>query len=266
MLSVLLLLAQVLSFSLDFRYKKLKETSEVIALDSKKFKLFTEEPRNYTVFMLLTTTSPQHQCVACKDFLPEYLLVAKHHGKADLFFGVLDYVVAPDVFAELEINNVPLVLRFPPTTNKLKIGERYEKYDLGRNGFKAEPLAAYISKTYGVDWKVQRPVDYTPFIFFGLAGFAIAVLFMVLKDFVSKVLGGKAPWLLFVLVRVSLPRSSQQSKLEVTCGTIFERLHSLLKARMENLNLLPGGFKTNLESRRLLLQPCMVPYLSLFCF
>jgi oligosaccharyltransferase complex subunit gamma len=225
--SVLLVLTQVLAFSLDFRYEKLKETSQVIDLDSKKFKLYTEEPRNYTVFMLMTTSSPEHRCVACKDFEPEYTLVAKNHGKDDIFFGILDYVVAPDIFSELKINNVPLVLRFPPTTNKFKISEQFDKYDLARNGFKAEPFASYISKTYETDFKVKRPIDYTPFLFFGLGGIAFAVVAMALKDLVFKVLGGKAPWLLLVLVIVSNnQRSFLQSKLADTCGILLEHHHS----------------------------------------
>jgi hypothetical protein len=54
-------------YSLSYRIGKLEEIkSPVIDLDSKLFETVTESPRNYTVYVVLTTKAKEHNCVACR--------------------------------------------------------------------------------------------------------------------------------------------------------------------------------------------------------
>jgi oligosaccharyltransferase complex subunit gamma len=110
-----------MAYSLGHRWEKLMDLSSskspTLDLNSKLFNLFTEEPRNYTLFVYLTTTNAEHNCVACKEFALEYDLLASGARKtgAPLYFGVLPFGKAQDVFQQLGIQNVPLLIRFPPT-------------------------------------------------------------------------------------------------------------------------------------------------------
>jgi oligosaccharyltransferase complex subunit gamma len=109
----------VVGYSLNHRWSKLQEYSSTIDMNSKLFKMLTEEPRNYTLFVLFTTTNQEHNCIACNEFASEYDLIAKSakkvQGGDSLNFGVLPFANAQDVFQQFEIQNVPRLLRFPPT-------------------------------------------------------------------------------------------------------------------------------------------------------
>jgi hypothetical protein len=53
--------------SLNYRLGKLEESKgAVIDLDGSLFEAVTEAPRNYTVYVVLTTSAKEHNCVACK--------------------------------------------------------------------------------------------------------------------------------------------------------------------------------------------------------
>ena len=111
----------VLAYSQSYRWGKLQEysSSSTIDLNSKLYRILTEEPRNYTLFVLLTTTNAEHNCGICSLFASEYDLVSKSaknvQGKDSLNFGVLSFGNGQDIFQQLGIQNVPLLLRFPPT-------------------------------------------------------------------------------------------------------------------------------------------------------
>ncbi|KAJ3346707.1 oligosaccharyl transferase subunit ost3/OST6 [Kappamyces sp. JEL0680] len=138
------------SYSLQYRWGKLKEIKgNYQELDGKSFSVFTEEPRNYTVFALLTTYSDAHNCVACRP---------------------------------------------------LAIKEKYDKYDLSRVGFKAEPFAAYLSSTFDTKITIHRPIDYTLYVISAIAVFAVIVAVVAVKDVAYKVLSGKSLWTTAVLI------------------------------------------------------------------
>lgn len=67
-----------------------------IALTDKTFEDITSAPRNYTAMVLLTALDSRFGCEMCKEFQPEYDLVAKswlkqHPDSNGLFFSSLDF-------------------------------------------------------------------------------------------------------------------------------------------------------------------------------
>ncbi|KAG0346876.1 oligosaccharyl transferase subunit ost3/OST6 [Podila humilis] len=129
----------------------------VIELDADAFEEVMAKPRNYTMVVLFTAISPEFQCVPCKNFDPEYRLVAAGwnslEDKSRLFFGVLDFKLGQPVFQKFGMNSAPSVLFFP-------LGDKYDRYDFGKSGFQAEPFAQWLSALSGVPLKVKRPFDF----------------------------------------------------------------------------------------------------------
>ncbi|CAO0798278.1 unnamed protein product [Mucor circinelloides] len=150
----------------DPKKEKLISLSEdnggVINLNSNSYDRFTEGKRDYGMVVLLTALDDQFNCAPCREFDPEYSLVAKSFQKnkksKDLFFGHLDFRDGQAVYQRLKLMSAPNVFYFPPQ----KAGERkdFVKYDLARSGFSAESFAEFLSRESGHKVNVARPVNY----------------------------------------------------------------------------------------------------------
>ncbi|KAG2203567.1 hypothetical protein INT46_003344 [Mucor plumbeus] len=134
----------------------------IINLNANSYDRFTEGKRDYGMVVLLTALDSQFNCVPCREFDPEYSLVAKTFQKnkksRDLFFGHLDFKDGQAVYQRLKLMSAPNVFYFPPQ----KAGERkdFVKYDLARSGFSAEKFAEFLSRESGHKVAVARPVNY----------------------------------------------------------------------------------------------------------
>ena len=68
------------------------------------------------------------------EFDPEYELVAKGFKKLgikkSIYFTMLDYKRGIEVFQQLKVQNVPMILRFPPTEGPLAISQPFDIYDV----------------------------------------------------------------------------------------------------------------------------------------
>jgi oligosaccharyltransferase complex subunit gamma len=80
----------------DFRSKSLSSGS--LKLDDSSYTQLTKAPRDYAVTVLLTALDTKFGCVLCREFQPEWDLLAKSWLKGDkkadsrLLFGTLDFV------------------------------------------------------------------------------------------------------------------------------------------------------------------------------
>ncbi|KAI8901275.1 hypothetical protein BC833DRAFT_522448 [Globomyces pollinis-pini] len=186
MLFLSLLIPLFACSSISQRVKKLNEyKTPIIPLDSTSFNLFTETPRNYTLLVFFTTTMKEHACSPCAQFLPEFELVAKgwKNSKVDgkLYFAVLDYPKASDVFQKFQVQSVPLIYRFPPTEGPNKESIAFDQYDThaGCNifGFNSSQI------------KIPRPIDYqkflTPIVVIGTVALFFKVTFVDMKDHIN---------------------------------------------------------------------------------
>ncbi|KAJ3332742.1 oligosaccharyl transferase subunit ost3/OST6 [Blyttiomyces sp. JEL0837] len=111
-----------------------KFRNKPIPLETKSYNQLTTGPRNYSLFVELTALGDRFNCIACRDFKPEYELVVQGWSKKGeagrAFFAVLDF----EAGQELKINTVPYIFHFPPNEgpNKKVISGDYEVYDLNR--------------------------------------------------------------------------------------------------------------------------------------
>jgi len=189
---------------LDRLLKMTKDGRGVAKLDSQSFVKSLESPRDYGMVVLLTALGDQFKCTPCKEFDPEFRLVAnsyhKKNDKSDLFFGHLDFQDGQAIFQQMNIMSAPTILYYPPS-NKNRPSEP-KRYDASKYGFTAEPFAAFLAKEVGHEVPVIRPFDYTKnaIKLFLLVG-VLAIVKLLYTHFAS-VLNNKYTWSIISLVTI----------------------------------------------------------------
>jgi oligosaccharyltransferase complex subunit gamma len=102
-------------------YHQKSLSSSPLKLSETSYKTLTSAPRDYSVSVLLTALETRFACQLCRDFQPEYNLLAKSWSQGDkaaasrVLFGTLDFVDGRDVFVSLGLQTAPVLLFFPPT-------------------------------------------------------------------------------------------------------------------------------------------------------
>lgn len=85
------------------RYKANISKSQPVSLDDASFRTLTTAPRDYAVAVLLTAMKPQYGCSMCREFAPDWDLLAKTWTRAKqpdsrIVFGTLDFVDGKQTF------------------------------------------------------------------------------------------------------------------------------------------------------------------------
>ncbi|ORZ18609.1 hypothetical protein BCR42DRAFT_325022 [Absidia repens] len=195
-----------------------KGSKGVVKLDSNAYFKYTQGKRDYGMVVLLTALGDQFRCVPCREFDPEYKLVASSFQKTKhsdrVFFGHLDFMDGQAVYQQLAIQTAPNVLYFPPSG----AGEKKEpiKYDLARNGFAAEPLAEFVKHQSGISFNVVRPFDYGQFIAKVILGLGVLASIKLVYRYFSFILFHKNTWTAITIVTV----------LVMTSGHMFNRIRN----------------------------------------
>ncbi|KAJ8331276.1 hypothetical protein BDV3_002393 [Batrachochytrium dendrobatidis] len=202
-----LILSSVTGTLLDTKISQLNHmqhaSQSILALDEQSYELLTQKPRNYTLFVVLTSTVPQHNCKPCVEWHTRYKIVADTWAKSfesgKLYFSELDFVHGQSVFSKLGIQSVPLVLRFPPTDGPQAIKGIYELYDLNRNGFSVEPFISHIEAVTGVKIKITKPLDYGKLAITIVIGATAAIVIFTFYTQIIAIITLKALWISLTL-------------------------------------------------------------------
>lgn len=84
-----------------------QSSSAPLDLDDASYTDLTSEPRDYSVAVLLTAQEAKYGCQLCRDFQPEWNLIAKSwnkgdkHGRSRLLFGTLDFGRGKAIFQKV---------------------------------------------------------------------------------------------------------------------------------------------------------------------
>ncbi|CAK7208230.1 oligosaccharyl transferase subunit ost3/OST6 [Sporothrix bragantina] len=103
-----------------FQAKQLSSTPIKIE-DSAYQKLVSGSPRDYSSAILLTAMDARYGCQLCREFQPEFDLLARSWTKGDkagesrVVFATLDFNDGRDTFMSLGLQTAPVLLFFPPT-------------------------------------------------------------------------------------------------------------------------------------------------------
>jgi oligosaccharyltransferase complex subunit gamma len=89
------------------KFHKKALSSSPIKMGDSEYETLTKAPRDYSVAILLTAMEAQYGCQPCRDFKPEWELLASSWVKGDkagesrLLFGTLDFADAKLTFQQV---------------------------------------------------------------------------------------------------------------------------------------------------------------------
>jgi len=133
-------------------------------------KYVQQKPKDYSVIGMTTALSSSRGCQVCAEAYVEFKILANSfrrnhpdvYKEKKLFFALIDYDDAGDVFHLLRLNSAPGFFHFSKDFKSNPAKE--DKLDLNRNGFSAEKLSDFINSRTGIKINITRPVDYTNLI------------------------------------------------------------------------------------------------------
>ncbi|KAL2264977.1 hypothetical protein VTJ83DRAFT_7487 [Remersonia thermophila] len=85
------------------------------------YRALVATPRDYSVAVLLTAMDARYGCQLCREFQPEWELLARSwtngdkQGESRVVFGTLDFNDGRDVFMGFGLQTAPVLFFFPPT-------------------------------------------------------------------------------------------------------------------------------------------------------
>lgn len=103
------------------RYRSLSRSAP-IELNDSSYEEITSKPRDYHVAVLLTAADARYGCILCREFQPEWELIARSWNKSpkpdglQMLFGTLDFSDGKGTFQKVSSNTWPSSLEFSTDT------------------------------------------------------------------------------------------------------------------------------------------------------
>uniref|UniRef100_A0A0N5AKS6 Magnesium transporter protein 1 n=1 Tax=Syphacia muris TaxID=451379 RepID=A0A0N5AKS6_9BILA len=160
----------------EWLYKK-----PIINMNVDKWKTYVRSaPRNYSMMVMFTALSKNVNCPICKPAYQEFYILANsyryaHSNRKALYFAVVDYEEAPQIFQLMNLNTAPVLYHFPAKGKK----KRADQMDFQRHGFDAESMTRFVFERTEIMIRVLRPPNYTGpalMILFGML--IVGILYM----------------------------------------------------------------------------------------
>lgn len=116
-LSFLVLFIALLNLSVVFGRSRFEEyhatslSSTPIKLDDNSYEDLTSTKRDYTTVVLLTAQDARFGCQLCRDFEPEWHIIARSwikgdkHGGKRVLYGTLDFADGKETFQKVVLRN-----------------------------------------------------------------------------------------------------------------------------------------------------------------
>ncbi|KAF7725138.1 oligosaccharyl transferase subunit ost3/OST6 [Apophysomyces ossiformis] len=220
--------------------KSAKENHGLIRLTSRTYEQFTEGKRNYGLVVLLTALDDHFRCVPCKEFDPEYRLVASSFQKTKnanrVFFGHLDFKDGQSIYQKLAIQTAPNVFYFPP----VEAGQKKDpiRYDNVKGGLSAESLAAFLSRESGMPMPVSRPINYGQWAIKAFLALSAAAVIKLVYPYLGFLLYHKNTWMAVSIVWI----------LTMISGHMWNRIRSppYVMYAQNKINYIAAGFSQQL--------------------
>ncbi|KAL8828233.1 MAG: hypothetical protein Q9191_002703 [Dirinaria sp. TL-2023a] len=140
-----------------------------LKLDDSAYEALTTLPRDYSVAVLLTALEARFGCQLCRDFQPEWDVLARSWARGDrkgetrMLYGTLDFTDGKATFQKLMLQTAPVLLLFPPTTGeKARPDGTPIRYDFTQGAQPAEQVRDWISRHLpeGPKPPIYRPYNY----------------------------------------------------------------------------------------------------------
>jgi oligosaccharyltransferase complex subunit gamma len=201
-----------------------KQGNKVIRVDSENYSNLLSGKKDYHLVLLLTSDSPQINCVLCNEFKPEFELVGsswiKDHPQGlteqelqqeseipvkDVFFLLAEFMESKPLFQALKLNNIPKVYYFPPTNNTgaNKYLEEFTDY-VFMQGSHSQLLANWLSSKTGLQFNIYMPPDYSKIGKIAATTFFSVIIIVKFFNYFVKFLSSKLFWCSLSIISVLL--------------------------------------------------------------
>ncbi|KZZ94326.1 oligosaccharyl transferase subunit [Moelleriella libera RCEF 2490] len=195
------------------KFSRLSRSSTPIVLNDASYKSLTSTPRDYSVAVVLTAEDARFGCQLCREFKPEWDLLAQSWTKGDrkqesrLLFGVLDFTEGRDTFMSLGLQTAPVLLLFPPTTGPHATASvEPVRFDFNSGSSSAEQVHAWIARHLPgrPHPELKRPINYLKWasVFTFLAG-AITV-FVSAAPYILPIVQSRNLWAAGCMIAILL--------------------------------------------------------------
>ncbi|CAI5446337.1 unnamed protein product [Caenorhabditis angaria] len=158
--------------------------SPIVKFNLDKWKTYVRsQPRNYSMVVMFTALSSSVNCPICRPAYEEFLIAANSHrytssesDKKKVYFGIVDYEDAPQIFQQMNLNTAPILYHFGA---KLGAKKKPEQMDFQRQGFDADAIGKFVTDQTEVHIRILRPPNYTaPVVIILLAGLVLGLLYL----------------------------------------------------------------------------------------
>jgi len=195
----------------EFHAKSLESTP--VQLKDSSYGILTGGPRDYTAAVLLTALDNRYQCQLCREFQPEWDLLAKSWLKGDkagqsrLVFGTLDFSDGRDTFMSLGLQTAPVLYFFPPTTGPHAAASPEPiRYDFTNGPQTAEQVHAWLARHLPgrPTPSVKRPINWLRWISTVVTVLGSLTASYVAWPYIIPVLQSRQVWAAVSLISILL--------------------------------------------------------------
>ncbi|KAF2237413.1 oligosaccharyl transferas-like protein subunit [Viridothelium virens] len=188
-------------------------SSAPLKLDDDLYKQLTTAPRDYSVAVLLTALEARFGCQLCRDFQPEWEILARSWTKGDkkgdsrLLFGTLDFNDGKATFQSLMLQTAPVLLLFQPTTGpNAKADAQPVRFDFNTGVSDAHPIHSWIARHLpdAPHPPLVRPINYTRIVVVTTSVLGIITFASVAWPYVMPVAQNRNLWAALSLIAVLL--------------------------------------------------------------
>ncbi|PYI29420.1 oligosaccharyl transferase subunit [Aspergillus japonicus CBS 114.51] len=193
------------------RYRSLARSAP-IDLDDSSYEDLTSKPRDYHVAVLLTATEARFGCILCREFQPEWDLIARSWNKGPtpndlkVLYATLEFTNGKETFQKLMLQTAPVLLVFPPTVGPFsKVDDAPLRFDFS-GPISADQLYTWISRHLpdGPKPPLVRPINYMRIVSGVTILMGVVTLFTVLSPYVYPVVQNRNLWAAMSLIAILL--------------------------------------------------------------
>ncbi|KAL6866288.1 oligosaccharyl transferase subunit ost3/OST6 [Amphichorda felina] len=184
-----------------------------LKLTETSYKSLTSAPRDYTAAVLLTALETRFGCQLCREFQPEYELLAKSWAKGDavaesrMLFGTLDFVDGRDVFVSLGLQTAPVLLLFQPTEGPHAVASKEPlRYDFTTGPPTAEQVHGWLARHLPErpHPEVKRPINWMRWVSGVTIILGAGTLLATASPYVLPILQNRNIWASISLISILL--------------------------------------------------------------
>ncbi|CAM1500857.1 Fc.00g100190.m01.CDS01 [Cosmosporella sp. VM-42] len=189
------------------------QSSSPMKLEAVSYKQLTTAPRDYSVAVLLTALDARFGCQLCREFEPEWTLLAKSWAKGDkagesrMLYGTLDFADGRDVFLSLNLQTAPVLLLFQPTVGPHAVAVQEPiRYDFTSGGPTAEQVHDWITRHLPnrPHPSVRRPINWMRWISSITIMLGVGTALVTASPYVLPIIQNRNIWASISLISILL--------------------------------------------------------------